>query len=374
MRVLLIQRTLAPPGGGNAVGAWMLHALAGTHEVGTLTLRGWSPEETNAFYGTAIPGGVIRHVVPRPWRWLALLSNDRLHRLRRAALLRQARQLDSRYDLLITTDDFGVFEKPGIQYLNYPDGTPRATPLAALVSLYFRFCDWWMGAPWSRAARNLTLANSRWTATRLAGAGEMRVRYPPVVDTGPGEPWASRANAFLCVGRFHPSKRIETVMSIVQRLRAHAIPDARLIIVGSVVDAGYAHRLRQAAARLGRWIEFREDLSRSELNTLMGRSRYGVHAMEGEHFGMATAEMVRAGCLVLAHRSGGSIEVVDGAAELLWVNEDEAVARASALSRDAALRQLLRARLRRHGSQFSTERFVQDIRAIVAERGSDQVS
>lgn len=200
------------------------------------------------------------------------------------------------------------------------------------------------------------------------------MRYPPVVDTGPGEPWASRANAFLCVGRFHPSKRIETVMSIVQRLRAHAIPDARLIIVGSVVDAGYAHRLRQAAARLGRWIEFREDLSRSELNTLMGRSRYGVHAMEGEHFGMATAEMVRAGCLVLAHRSGGSIEVVDGAAELLWVNEDEAVARASALSRDAALRQLLRARLRRHGSQFSTERFVQDIRAIVAERGSDQVS
>lgn len=374
MRVLLIQRTLAPPGGGNAVGAWMLHALAGTHDVDTLTLCGWSPEETNAFYGTAIPEGVVRHVVARPWRWLALISNDRLHRLRRAALLRRARQLDSRYDLLITTDDFGAFEKPGIQYLNYPEGTPRATALAALVSLYFRFCDWWMGVPWSRAARNLTLANSRWTATRLAGTGEMRVLYPPVVDTGCGEPWASRANAFLCVGRFHPSKRIETVMSIVQRLRAHAIPDARLIIVGSVIDAGYAHRLTQAAARLGSWIEFREDLSRSELNALMGRCRYGVHAMEDEHFGMATAEMVRAGCLVLAHRSGGSIEVVDGASELLWVNQDEAVARASALSRDAALRELLRARLRRHEPQFSTERFVQNIRAIVAERGGGQVS
>ena len=33
--------------------------------------------------------------------------------------------------------------------------------------------------------------------------------------------------------------------------------------------------------------------------------------MEGEHFGMATAEMMRAGCLVFAHRSGGSLEVVD---------------------------------------------------------------
>ena len=374
MRVLLIQRTLAPPGGGNAVGAWMLQALAGTHDVDTLTLATWSPQETNAFYGTAIPEGVTRHVVPRPWRWLTWISNDRLHRLRRAALLRHARQLHSGYDLLIATDDFGAFEKPGIQYVNYPEGTQRPTPLAALVSQYFRFCDWWMRVPWSVSARNLTLANSRWTAARLAGAGEMRVLYPPVVDTGPGEPWASRANTFLCAGRFHPSKRLETVMSIVQRLRAHAIPDARLIIVGSVVNAGYAHGLKQAAARVGDWIEFREDLSRSELNALMGQCRYGIHAMAGEHFGMATAEMVRAGCLVLAHRSGGSIEVVDGASELLWDHEDEAVARASALSRDAALRDLLRARLRRYGRQFSTERFVQDIRAIVAERERRQVS
>ena len=34
----------------------------------------------------------------------------------------------------------------------------------------------------------------------------------------------------------------------------------------------------------------------------MGRSRYGIQAMENEHFGMATAEMTRAGCLVFAHR------------------------------------------------------------------------
>ena len=57
MRVLLIQRTLAPPGGGNAVGAWMLQALAGTHEVDTLTLRGWSLEETKPMgHGNDRPG------------------------------------------------------------------------------------------------------------------------------------------------------------------------------------------------------------------------------------------------------------------------------------------------------------------------------
>ena len=65
------------------------------------------------------------------------------------------------------------------------------------------------------------------------------------------------------------------------------------------------------AASHGEWIEFREDLSRDELNRLMGRSRYGIQAMENEHFGMATAEMTRAGCLVFAHDSGGSPEVLN---------------------------------------------------------------
>ena len=68
--------------------------------------------------------------------------------------------------------------------------------------------------------------------------------------------------------------------------------------------------MRLAAAH-GDWIEFREDLSRVELNRLMGRSRYGIQAMENEHFGMATAEMTRAGCLVFAHDSGGSPEVLN---------------------------------------------------------------
>lgn len=374
MRVLLVQRSLSPPGGGNAVAAWMLHALAGRHQVDTLTLSEWSPAQTNAFYGTSIPEGpMVRHKVQRAWRWLTLVSNDRLHRLRRATLLRHARQLSANYDLLIAGDDFGAFEKPGIQYVNFPEGSPRPTGVTALVGAYFWFCDWWVGLPWSLAARNLTLANSQWIATRLPGVGETRVLYPPVVDTGPGQPWASRSNTFLCVGRFHESKRIEAVIAIVRRSRAAAIPDARLVIVGSAVDADYTHRIRQAVKREGDWVEIREDLSRADLNALMGRSRYGVHAMEGEHFGMATAEMTRAGCLVFPHRSGGSVEVVDGARELLWASEDEAVALISTIVRGPEARHQLLARLSDHAERFSAERFVARFRGIVSEWEARQV-
>jgi glycosyltransferase involved in cell wall biosynthesis len=375
VRILLVQRSLEPPGGGNAVAAWMVHALAGSHRVDTLTLGEWSPAATNAFYGTAIPEGIERHLVPRPWQWVARRSSDHFYRLRMATLLRYARDRSAGYDLLITADDYGAFEQPGIQYLHFPAAlSPVPARFPTVVGAYFRFCDWWLGVPWSRARDNLTLVNSQWTADRLAGAGETRVLYPPVVDTGPGLPWAARSNTILCVGRFHPSKRLDLVISIVRQLREQAIPDARLVLVGSAVDAGYARRLRQTVAERADWVEIREDLSRAELTSLMGRCRYGVHAMEGEHFGMATAEMVRAGCLVFPHRSGGSVEVVDESPDLLWATAEEAVARVSAVAGDQQLRSGLLARLGRHAPRFSADRFVAEFRAIVEGWRPPQVS
>ena len=366
----MVQRSLAPPGGGNAVAAWMVHALAGRHHVDTLTACEWSPASTNAFYGTAIPDhGITRYVTPAPWSWLASLPEDRLTRLRMCAVLRYARPIADRYDLLITADNYGAFPKPGMQYLHFPAPvSPVPARLPAIVNLYFAFCDWFVGVPWSHARRNVTLANSAWTAGGL-GLGQVikvaQVLYPPVIDTGEGQPWDARRDTFLCLGRFHGSKRIELTMAIVRRLRAGAIPGARLLIVGSAVDAEYSDRIKTLAAPERDWIEFREDLSRDEVNRLIGESRYGVQAMEHEHFGMATAEMARGGCLVFPHDSGGSPEVVGGDAALLWRTEEEAVARITALVRDAQLRDAVRSRLRAHAATFSTERFVERFRGIV---------
>ena len=90
--ILIVQRSLVAAGGGNAVAAWMVHALAGDHDVATLTAAAWSAAETNAFYGTSIPDdGITKHVVPAPWRWLSGLPEDRLTRLRMCSVLRSAR-------------------------------------------------------------------------------------------------------------------------------------------------------------------------------------------------------------------------------------------------------------------------------------------
>lgn len=371
MRILIVQRSLSPPGGGNAVAAWMVHALSGRHDVGTLTASKWSAAETNVFYGTSIVANAVRrHVVPAPWRWLSALRDDRLTRLRMCAVLHYARPLASQYDLMITADNFAAFARPGIQYVHFPARLqPAPARLDALVKVYFNLCDRLLGSPWTEAANNMTLANSRWTAERLAGLGEVStpiVLYPPVLDPGPGSPWSDRDDRFLCLGRFDVAKRIDLSIAIVKAVRARALPEARLTIVGSVVDADYYSRLRAAAAREGNWIEFREDVSRVELNTLMGRSRYGIQAMEGEHFGMATAELTRAGCLVFAHNSGGSPEVLNQQDALLWSTENDAVERIVAIASDHSAGAQRSAALRQHARQFSTERFEDSLRTLIS--------
>jgi len=370
VRILLVQRSLNPPGGGNAVAAWMIDALAGRHEVATLTASPWEAARTNAFYGTAIPDGRVRQfVVPAPWKWLSSLPDHRLNRIRMCSVLRYARPLAKDFDVLITADNYGAFAKPGLQYLHFPLNLhPRPWRLAPIVDLYFKFCDLLIGVPWDAARHNRTLVNSEWTANELARLDYVRnarVLYPPVVDPGAGLPWEERTNTFLCVGRFHGSKRIERAMTIVQRLRAQALPGARLAIVGSAVDPDYTRRLFRFAARDRDWIEFHQDLSREELNRLMGACRFGIQAMEHEHFGMATAEMLRAGCVVFPHRSGGSIEVVGHDDRLLWETDDHAVARIAAVARDAAMRDEIRWNLQRQARRFSPQRFSAETVEIV---------
>jgi glycosyltransferase involved in cell wall biosynthesis len=368
VRVLIVQRSLSPPGGGNAVAAWMVHALAGHHQVETLTVGDWSPAETNAFYGTLIPQSIVRHVTPPPWRWLSRLHEDRLTRLRMSSVLHHARGLPARFDLLVSADNYAAFAAPGLQYVHFPAGLqPQPARWGALVKVYFALCERLAGASWTGAADNVTLANSQWTAAGIERLGEVSkpvVLYPPVLDPGPALPWADRDEAFLCVGRFSESKRIETSIAIVKQARAGAMPGARLVIVGSAVDAQYTARLKNIAAREGGWIEFREDLTRLELNALMLRTRYGIQAMIDEHFGMATAEMTRAGCLVFAHRSGGSGEVLNHEDALLWTDEQDAARKIAAIRHADAV--LLQSRLIQHARQFSPEAFAERFRGIVA--------
>ena len=151
----------------------MLQALIGAGDVATLTESPWSAAATNNFYGTSLPDhGVTQHLVPMPWRALSDVNENSLTRLRMSALLRRARALAPRYDLMITADNYAPFATRGIQYVHFPANLqPPPARLEALVHPYFAICNAVLGLPWHEAARNVTLANSHWTAEGIERLG-----------------------------------------------------------------------------------------------------------------------------------------------------------------------------------------------------------
>ena len=73
------------------------------------------------------------------------------------------------------------------------------------------------------------------------------------------------------------------------------------------------------------WARAHLDLSREDLVTLMSRNRYGIHGMVGEHFGIAVAELVQAGCVTFVHDVGGPVEIVGPHSSLLYTSEPDGV-------------------------------------------------
>lgn len=376
----MIQPSLQPPGGGNGVAAWMLQALAPVHDV---TVLSWQPvrvDAINRFFGTALEPGMFRTmVVPAAWRVLPMALPVPAALLRASLLMRYTRRVTDPFDVLLGVHNETDYGRRGIQYVHYPTYLrPRPEVdlrwyhrFAPALNAYYRAADRVAGFSLARMRSNLTLANSHWTAAKLHTllGIEAATLYPPVVAGATGRPWHERRRAFLAMGRISPEKEYERVIRIVAGVRRHA-SDVTLTIVGTwdAASRGYCQRVRTEARRVdpeGRWIFFRRDLPRAQVRELMAQTRYGLHGMREEHFGMAPAEMACAGMLVWVPNGGGQVEIVGNAPELRYGSEDEAIARILAVLTDPAAEERLRDHLAAQSQRFGVERFVADVRALV---------
>ena len=377
-RVLLVQPSMQPPGGGHGVAAWVLQALVPEHRVTVLSWQRVNIDPINRFFGTHLkPGDFDTLVVP--WHWRAIPDHLPVPAalVRLSLMMRYTRRVSSGFDVV-----FGVFNetdygRKGIQYIHYPTYL-RPRPAVDLrwyhaaqwpLRLYYATADWVADFSLDRLKQNVTLVNSDWTGAHVRGflGVTTRTLYPPVADPAPGAPWAERRNGFLAIGRFSPEKAFERVMTILARVRERG-PAVTLTIVGTWDRHArrYRDRLFEQARSLGSWIEFRHNVSRDELRALMATHRYGIHGMREEHFGMAPAELARAGCIVWVPRGGGQMEAVGHEPALMYDSDDEAVEKivrtlASPAEQDR-LRQVLTA-----SERFSTAHFVEQVREIVNE-------
>jgi glycosyltransferase involved in cell wall biosynthesis len=378
-RVLLVQPSLQPPGGGNGVAAWVLQALVRQHRV---TVLSWNPvavEPINRFFGTSLRHADFdRLLVPASWRYVPERLPVPAALLRSAILMRVARRVHDAFDVLIGVNNEMDFGRRGIQYVHYPTyWRPRPEVdfrwyhrLTPLLNTYYRVADALGDFSMERMKANVTLTNSDWTADnirRFLGI-DARTVYPPVADPAASVPWDERRSGLVAVGRISPEKDYDRIMRVVAEVRAQ-IPGLTLTIVGTSDrhTRRYERHLRAEAASLGSWIDFRIDLSREQVAGLMAQHRYGIHGMRAEHFGMAPAEMVRAGMIVWVPNGGGQVEIVGRHPSLVYDTDAAASATIRRVLGDAAEQARLRTHLAHQATLFSTERFMTDIQEIVRD-------
>jgi glycosyltransferase involved in cell wall biosynthesis len=379
--VLLVQPSMQPPGGGNGVAAWMLHALVADYDV---TVLSWWPVDVdpiNRFFGTTLDHATFTNLlVPAWWRHGIGRLPVPAALLRNALLMRYTRRIVHRYDIVIGAHNEVDYGRRGIQYVHYPTYVrPRPEEdlrwyhkLPPLLQAYYWSADRLAGFSVERMKANLTLANSDWTAShvrRFLGI-DARTLYPPVVGGDPPPPWESRASAFVAVGRISPEKEYERLIRIVAKVRAR-VPGATLTIVGTYDrhTERYFRSLQSTARSLesaGPFVTFRCNVSRADLRAVLAAHRYGLHGMRHEHFGMAPAEMARAGMIVWVPNGGGQTEIVGDAADLRFDDEHDAVEKMVRVIESPDLQRRYQAHLAARSQMFSTEHFVAEIRAIAA--------
>ncbi len=374
--VLLVQPSLNPPGGGNAVAAWMVQAL---REECNVSILAWSPlnlDAINHFYGTSlaetdyelhlVPAAIRRIVdcVPAP---LALFKSAILRRTLNA--LRRVRN----FDVLLGANNEFDFGCRGIQYVHYPNAVlPRPDvdyrwyhQLSEITATYRYLARLLAGASMERMRENTTLANSGYIRQAIARTHgiDAQVLHPPVPGRFPRVPWEERKDGFVCVGRIAPEKELEKVIAIVSALRSRG----HKVVLHMTSDgdrSNYARRVLALARRHESWIQIHRSISRDALANLMTQNRFGIHGMVGEHFGISVAEMQRAGCIVFAPECGGPAEIL-GDSRLLYASADDAVEKIDRVLGDPELQADLCAVSATRRDLFSDEHFTAGIRRVV---------
>lgn len=356
----------------------MIEALKDEYEVSVLTDRPLDLTAINRYYGASLTleDFAVHHLASAVVYRLLNRFSPSLSLLKASLLLRQAKQIQSAYDILISVNNEADFGRRGIQYVHFP-WAYRPRPKVDLrwyhisstvVDAYYWLCARLSRFSFERMKQNLTLVNSNWTGEKVKerhGIASTTL-YPPVPGVFPILPWEEKEEGFVCIGRISTEKELDKLIDIIAALRAQGRA-THLHIIGTADDPSYHAHIRQRVQVNPTWLFLNEALSRKELVQLVTQHRYGLHGMSEEHFGMAVAEMVQGGCIVFVPRGGGQVEIIGEQEPLFYNTADEAVLKIAQVLDSPELQRSTRSYLSSRKAHFSTSSFLTQFRRIVRD-------
>jgi len=364
-------------GGSESTVMWLIEALRWDCDVTVVTTRGWDLDALNDFYGTTVcANDVTVRIAPVPLvaRGLSVAA------LRGACYQRFARTIAEDYDVRISAYNLTDWGLPAIHFiadfswqreirdrihpasrgLIYRDTLLRRAYLA-IASAY--------GKPSGRnmLRDDLVIANSRWTAEVLklpCGLDGAAVISPPVWTEFPTVAWENKELSFAMIGRIAPEKQIERAIVILEKVRRRGY-SFRFHICGEITNDAYGRRISRLCKEYAEWIILEGRVSGRKKAAILSQCKFGIQATSAESFGIAVAEMVKAGAIVFAPIDGGTAETLQDPA-LLFANTDEAVEKIVTVLDIPSLQTALRIHLVKQSHLFSATTFMREARACIA--------
>jgi len=374
-RVAVVHPQLVAGGGSEACAMWTLQALQDESLLTLVTMGRPDLGSLNRKYGTTVDANKIEG------RFLRFVpgTRKRLDALRGFPLSRYCRRHARDFDVMISVYnimDFGVVGIQRIADFSFDDalrrelhsgnggagvGVYKASPMRSIYLGLARALAGNRGDGWKR---NLTVANSEWTRDMLRerfGVASSVV-YPPVAGDFPAVPWSEREDGFVVVGRLAPEKGIRRVIEILGDVRKEK--PVHLHIVGRRGRTGHAREIEDLCRRNRDWIHLEGEKYGPEKAEILARHKYGISGCRNEAFGIAVAEMVKAGLVVWVPDGGGQKEIVAHPG-LVYSGRGQAASLILAALGDPAAEAAMRYHLEARADLFSSGRFVDEMRGIV---------
>jgi glycosyltransferase involved in cell wall biosynthesis len=376
-RVAVVHPGLVAGGGSEAAALATIRALQDDCRVSLITTGRPDLAGLNEKYGAGIDFERLetRSVAVPPG------TRRRFDALRGFPLARYCRRHVRDFDVMISAYNVMDFGVPGIQMiadLSFDDRLRREADFPAGFaepafhrpswgrSLYLGLARTLAGDRETGWRTNKTLANSNWTAARLRDrlGLDAEVIYPPVAGDFPRVPWGEREEGFVAVGRLVPEKGFDLLIAVLSEVRKSR--PVHLHIIGRPVRTAHARRLEALGRRQGDWVHFAGEMYGAAKADFMARHKYGLSGRRGEAFGIAVAEMVKAGMVVWVPDDGGQTEIV-AHPDLVYSGRDSAVGLIRRVLDDDAVQAELRRHLAARAEAFSAGRFAGGMRAVVRD-------
>lgn len=367
-------------GGSEACALWAVEALKKDYDVFLITSREVEIDKLNDYYGTNIKLDEISMItvsLPFLFRKINGFSAVRYYRLARFCKRRA-----NEFNVMFSSYNPMDFGKKGIQYIldptftdellrlcsGYPKGVRGWFYKNSLLRIFYLKLARMLGHSTEDGMKmNLTLVDSEWTArlTKEFYKINSSTVYPPVPSHFLDRSWADKEDGFVCIGRINFEKRIDRIIEILDKVRGRGIK-IHLHIIGKIGEKKYAQNLFKIVGRNQNWIILEGSVSLQRKMELVAEHKFGIHGRANEPFGIAAAEMVKAGCIVWVASGGGQVEVVNHPG-LIYKDIEDAVNKIEQVLKNQTMQVSLRKHLSGQAKKFSEERYQQEIRNVVSQ-------